>query len=232
MGDMLYCKCSEGKKPPSSASTGVVKMEKFVAVVVNKGRKFRGEAYDIGAAEHTNSYQLPGWSGRGGWVTSVSVKLWSPTAGFVYANPNYIEAVTDKPEAEVQADYAKYVDYTINSTIAWCHSRKLNPTEKEVLDFARNVIRKHHPEMLALFDEKNAYHEDVATVVQSTLDWAFRLGYSNAKCVRIALKALRKKGVLDNPAFVPAWTIYLDLRGLGHLVTKYFADYGIVDCVA
>ena len=103
---------------PESSLIGVVDMEKFEPVMINKGRKFRGFAYWIGNTEHTTSYQLPGWSGRDGWVTSVSVKLWSPTKGFVYANPNYIEDVTDKSEEEVKADYAKYVDLTIKSTQA------------------------------------------------------------------------------------------------------------------
>ena len=75
-------------------------MEKFVAVVVNKGRKFRGEAYDIGAAVHTSTFQLYGWRGRGGWCHSECVKLWSPTQGFVWCNPSYIEEreVDETPE--------------------------------------------------------------------------------------------------------------------------------------
>jgi len=230
MGDMLYCRCSEGKKPPTSASTGVVKMEKFVAVKVVKGRKFRGEAYDIGARVYTSTFNIWG-HGKGGWRSCESIKLWSPDKGYVWCNPSYLEEREVAPEVE-QADYAKYVDFLFEDTLKFCRSRSAGKPESEVIRFARACIRKHHPEILALFDEKNGYHEDVATVVQSTLDWAFKLGYSNAKCVRIALKALRKKGVFDSPAFVPAWTIYLDLRGLGHLVTKYFADYGIVDCVA
>jgi hypothetical protein len=193
---------------------------KFEPVVVNKGRKFRGEAYWIGADAHINNYQLPGWRGRGGWITSVSVKLWSPTQGFVYANPNYIEDVTDKSEDVVKVDYTKFVDYTINSTIAWCRSRKPNSTEGEVIDFARNVIRKHHPEMLGEFESRHG-GADVVEVVKSTIDWAIRLGYSPAKCIRIAAKVLRKKGVTSNEAFTAAWTITLDLRGLGRFVEKY-----------
>ena len=195
-------------------------MEKFEPVVINKGRKFRGEAYWIGAAEHISNYQIPGWSGRGGWITSVSVKLWSPTAGFVYANPNYIEDVTDKPEAEVQADYAKYVDCTINDTIAWCRRVSKGKGEQEIINFARNVIRKHHPEMMGEFESRHG-GVDVVGVVESTIAWALNLGYSPAKCVRIAAKALAKKGVTSNEAFTAAWTITLDLRGLSRFVEKY-----------
>ena len=215
---------SKGDRDAREFPEGVVVMEKFEPVVVNKGRKFRGAAYWIGAAEHTTSYQLPGWRGRGGWVTSVSVKLWSPDKGFVWCNPNYVEDVTDKPEEEVKADYAKYVDYTINSTIAWCRSRRTNPTEKEVLDFARNVIRKHHPEMLAEFNARNG-EVDVVGVVESTINWALNLGYSTAKNIRIAFKALSKKGVMSSEAFIPALDITLTLRGLNKYMDKYLPAY-------
>ena len=206
-------------------------MEKFAAVVVNKGRKFRGEAYDIGAEVHTSSFQLYGWRGRGGWCHTESVKLWSPTQGFVWCNPDYIEDREVSPEVE-KADYAKYVDFTINSTIAWCRSRKPNSNEKEVLDFARRVIGKHHAEMLEAFDATTGHKgPDVVDIVESTLNWAFTLGYSKAKCVRIGLRALTKKGVLNHPAFVPAWTIYLDLRGLSRFVKKYLPDELQAQCI-
>jgi hypothetical protein len=205
-------------------------MEKFNAVVVKGGRKFRGEAYDIGAEVRTSSFQLYGWSGRGGWCHSESVKLWSPDKGWVYANPSYIEEREVAPEVE-QADYAKYVGQTLDGTVAWCKTRKPNGSEKEVLTFARNVIRKHHPEMLALFDEKYGYKEDIAAVVESTLEWAFKLGYSNAKCVRIALRALTKKGLAENPAIIPMWTMWLDLRGLGRFVKKYLSTEMQAQCL-
>ena len=215
---------------PVSTLTKSRVMEKFVAVVVNKGRKFRGEAYDIGAEVRTSTFQLCGWSGRGGWRSCESVKLWSPAKGYVWCNPNYIEDRTVDTEVE-QADYARYVEAVLEDTLKFCRSRSAGKSENEVLRFARACIRKHHSEMLSLFDEKYGYKEDVAIVVQSTLDWAFKLGYSNAKCVRIAIKALRKKGVFDNPAFVPAWTIYLDLRGLSHLIKKYLPEEIQAQCL-
>ena len=214
---------------PRSSFVGVVKMEKFAAVVVNKGRKFRGEAYDIGAQVRVSTFNIYG-HGRNGWRSCESVKLWSPTLGFVWCNPSYIEERVVDPEVE-KADYAKYADSTISSTIAWCRTRKLNASDNEVLTFARNVIRKHHPEMLDLFDEKNGYQEDIATVVQNTLDWAFNLPYSNAKRVRLAVRALTKKGLAHNPDIVPAWTIWLDLRGLSRLVKKYLPEDVQVHCI-
>ena len=205
-------------------------MEKFAAVVVNKGRKFRGEAYDIGSNVHISTFNIYG-HGRGGWRSCESVKLWSPTQGFVWCNPSYIEDREVAPEVE-QADYAKYVDSTINSTIGWCRSRKPNSIEKEVLEFARRVIAKHHAEMLEAFDAATGSKgPDVVDVVESTLNWAFNLPYSKAKCVRLGLRALTKKGVLSHPAFVPAWTIYLDLRGLSRFVKKYLPEELQAQCI-
>ena len=204
-------------------------MGRFAAVVVNKGRKFRGAAYDIGAEVHVSTFNIYGY-GRNGWRSCESVKLWPPTQGFVLCNPSYIEERVVDPEVE-KADYAKYADFTINSTISWCRTRKLNAKDNEIVAFARNVIRKHHPEMLALFDEKFNYTEDIATVVESTLEWAFKLPYSNAKRVRLAIRALTKKGYINNPAIVPMWTIWLDLRGLSHLVKKYLPEDIQAHCI-
>jgi hypothetical protein len=204
-------------------------MEKFVAVVVNKGRKFRGEAYDIGSEVRVSTFNIYG-HGRGGWRSCESVKLWSPTQGFVWCNPSYIEDREVAPEVE-QADYAKFVERTFNDTMAFCRSRSTGKPEQEVIRFARCCIRKHHAEMLSLFDEKYGYKEDIATVVQSTLDWAFTLPYSDAKRVRLAVRALTKKGLAHNPDIVPAWTIWLDLRGLSRLVKKYLPEEVQAHCL-
>ena len=205
-------------------------MERFAAVVVNKGRKFRGEAYDIGAEVYTSTFNIYG-HGRNGWRSCESIKLWSPTQGFVWCNPSYIEERVVDPEVE-KADYANYVSQTINNTIAWCKSRKPNEPENKVLEFARNVVRKNHPEMLDMFESMTGCHgPDVVEMVNSTLDWAFNLGYSKAKCVRIGLRALTKKGVLNHPAFVAAWTIYLDLRGLSRFVKKYLPEDLQAQCI-
>lgn len=204
-------------------------MEKFAPVVINKGKKFRGDAYDVGCEVRVSTFNIYG-HGRNGWRSCESVKLWSPDKGWVYANPSYIEEREVAPEVE-QADYAKYVAQTLDGTVAWCRTRKLNASEKEVLTFARNVIRKHHPEMLALFDEKFNFKDDIAATVESTLEWAFRLDYSNAKRVRIALRALAKKGLAENPAIIPMWTMWLDLRGLSRFVKKYLSEEMQTHCL-
>lgn len=204
-------------------------MEKFVAVVVNKGRKFRGEAYDIGAAVHTSTFNIYG-SGRGGWRSCESVKLWSPTQGFVWCNPSYIEDRAVAPEVE-QADYAKFVEQTIEDTMKFCRSRSAGKPESEVVRFARCCIRKHRAEMLAIFDAKFNFKEDIASVVEGTLEWAFKLPYSNAKRVRLALRALAKKGYANNPGIIPMWTMWLDLRGLSHLVKKYLSEELQAQCI-
>lgn len=197
-------------------------MAKFVPVVVNKGRKFRGEAYDVGCEAFENYYKLPGWSGRGGMICSCSVKLWSPTKGWVWANPNYVETrTTEVPVETISADKAKYENFVVDSTVEWCKSKSAGKPESEVLRFAHSVIRKHHPELLGLFSQKYNYQEDIVAIVNSTMDWAFRLGYSNAKNVRLAVRVLAKKGLIDREEVRYVANMYLDLKGLHRLGVKY-----------
>ena len=206
-------------------------MEKFVAVVVNNGRKFRGEAYDIGSEVHVSNFNVFGtWGGVAGWRSCENIKLWSPTKGFVWCNPKYIEEREVAPEVE-QADYAKFVEYTFDDTMKFCRSRSVGKPESEIVRFARCCIRKHHPEMLPLFDAKYNFKEDIAAVVEGTLEWAFNLPYSNAKRVRLALRALSKKGYANNPEIIPMWTMWLDLRGLSRLVKKYLPEEIQSQCI-
>ena len=206
-------------------------MEKFVAVVVNNGRKFRGEAYDIGSEVHVSNFNVFGtWGGVAGWRSCENIKLWSPTRGFVWCNPKYIEEREVTPEVE-QADYAKFVEYTFDDTMKFCRSRSVGKPESEIVRFARCCIRKHHPEMLPLFDAKYNFKEDIAAVVEGTLEWAFNLPYSNAKRVRLALRALSKKGYANNPEIIPMWTMWLDLRGLSRLVKKYLPEEIQSQCI-
>ena len=63
--------------------------------------------------------------------------------------------------------------------------------------------------------------DDVVDSINSIIDWAFKLGYKDPKSVRIAHRALEKKGLTKHEAFEAAWTINLDLRGLSDLADKY-----------
>ena len=201
---------------------GEVKMEKFVPVMVKGGRKFQGEAYDIGSDIRSNSFQLYGWSGRGGWVHTETIKLWSPTEGFVYCNPSYVDE-REVSEEQVKEDFAKYAEMYLNSTMEWCRSKKTDASEQDIVRFAFNVIRKNHPEMIPAFESKFSFKEDIGETIMSTIQWAIGLGYRSDKAVRIAYRALVKKGIVSNPSFTSSWTMNLDLRGLGKYAARYVA---------
>ena len=79
-------------------------------------------------------------------------------------------------------------------------------------------------EMLKEFNSRNG-EIDVVDVVESTIKWALNLPYSKAKNIRIAFKALSKKGVMSNEAFIPALDITLTLRGLNKYMDKYLPKY-------
>lgn len=221
-GKGYECDPQPHKYKPKWAKEGDGKMEKFVPVMVKGGRKFQGAAYDIGADIRSNSFHLYGWSGRGGWVHTETIKLWSPTEGFVYCNPNYIE-VRLADEEQVKADFAKYAEMYLNSTMAWCRSQKPNGTEQDIVRFAFNVIRKNHPELVPAFESKFSFKEDIGETIMSTIQWAMGLGYRSDKAVRIAYRALVKKGIVEKPEFTASWTMNLDLRGLGKYAARYVA---------
>ena len=151
---------------PASSLIGEAVMEKFVRVKVAKGRKFRGEAYDVGCEVYTSTFNIYG-TGRNGWRSCESLKLWSPTSGWVYANPSYIEPV-DCDTATLEADKAAYVAFIVDGTVEWCSGRSKGKTEREVLKFAHNVLRKHHPDMLLAFEEKYDYKDDVVDSSMAT----------------------------------------------------------------
>ena len=198
----------------------------FTAVKVVCGRKFKGEAYDLGFNDMPN---------RVAWnVTCWSRKLWCPTTGrFVYANPDFIQP-RDVSEEVRSAEFESYVKSTIQSTADWCRSTKPSLAEDELKNFVRNVVRKQHPEMLEVAEELLGWSDnrDVAVEVRKTIEWAMTLktrpmwlygrycaggrDIPAAKKVAIAKSALAKRGITQLDGFDVAWTMTLDVYGLPH----------------
>lgn len=63
--------------------------------------------------------------------------------------------------------------------------------------------------------------EDIIDQVNATMEWAFKLGYSDDKSARICRDALTKKGLIERPEVRYAANMFLDLRGLHDLADKY-----------
>ena len=63
--------------------------------------------------------------------------------------------------------------------------------------------------------------EDIIGQVNATMDWAFKLGYSDKKSVRICRDALTKKGLIEKPEARYAANMYLDLKGLHELADEF-----------
>lgn len=62
---------------------------------------------------------------------------------------------------------------------------------------------------------------DIIDQVNATMEWAFKLGYSDNKSARICRDALTKKGLIERPETRYAANMFLDLRGLHDLADKY-----------
>ena len=206
----------------------------FVPVKVEGGKKYRGRGYVVNVIESTGDYgwkHVPGPDGFYYWqrnvVTTETARIWVPELHrFQYANNRYVEADESVTPEQAALAYAEFVDFKLDDTVAWCRKQKPNEAEAEVLRFARNVIRKHSPELVDAFDKRFGFKVDVGQTVKSTIDWAFKLGYGNTKCVRIAYRALAKKGITKQDAFLACWKLQFDLLGLAKIADKVLAENG------
>ena len=199
----------------------------FAPVTVNRGRSFRGFGYCVG----DGGISQPAYC-----VTIYKSKIWDPVnKRFAYVNSDYLETaeVSDEQKsAELQA----YIDHTINGTIEWCRQQKPDASDAEVKSFARNVLRKHHPEMMEFIDKAAPDTRDCVAEIQKTLTWAMGLTtracwmygkwcaggkpLSTTRKRTIAYNALEKKGITKLPGFEAAWQMSLDVYGMSHPRTK------------
>ena len=69
---------SQGKTRAMTETTNTTKVVNFNPVKVERGRKFRGFAYDVCADIVERNFQLYGWHGSAGCRTTYSIKLWDP----------------------------------------------------------------------------------------------------------------------------------------------------------
>ena len=190
----------------------------FQPVKVTGGRKYRGRGFVVSYSTSTNDY---GWRHTGyGWARNVvettTARIWVPELGkFQYANSSYVdedETVTETARLEA---LQQYCDHVVQDTINWCKSKKPGSSEDEVLSFARNVLRKHHPEID--IDATIPDSRDAAAEIKSTIRWALTLRtrpcfmygrmckggnmLSGERYVAIARKALVKRGIAAKEGF-------------------------------
>ena len=196
-------------------------MEKtmFVAVEVVGGRLFKGSAYRVEGG-YVSRY---GYAGSGVCPLRITqkVKVWVPSTGLhEYVNAKYVvERKVTKEQYD--ADFAKFSDGIITNTMKWCRSKSTTRTEKEIMLFAYKVIRKNHPDMVAAFEAKYGFKEDVVESIKSTIAWALGLGYRSDKAVLIANRALCNSGLVDKPEFHDVWVNTLNEKGLGKYAELY-----------
>ena len=182
----------------------------FEPVVVNRGRKFRGIAFDVGAQVER-------------CMTSYSVCLWDPVnKQFVHANPDFVEERAMDKDEPLEAK-RKWIEDQINDTINWCWSISPDGTaEDEILRFATNVLRRKSAALAKIVAELNTVDtRDVVAEVRKTVEWALSLRtrpcwmygkycaggckYPPKKVISIALRALEKKGIMKLEGFLEAW---------------------------
>lgn len=207
----------------------------FTPVRVNGGRKFRGDGYALDERRqecYYGGYNISASGFIGGrWrnadrYTAVShqVQVWDPeTKTCCWVTAKFVQPREVAPEV-VAADQELYAKSAVDSTLAWCRTKV--SSEAEAIRFARNVIRKHHPELMAYADAAMRSSYDVVAEVESTLRWALSLppcfkreDRQKQKVVSIAYRALEKKRVTEMDGFKEAWVMAVTLLEL--------PDYGI-----
>lgn len=203
----------------------------FTPVKVTGGRKYRGSGFMVSVSSSVNDY---GWRHTGyGWARNVveteTARIWVPELRkFKYANSRFVDddtSVTEKAREDALQDYCNMV---VQDTIDWCRSKKPGAAEDEVLSFARNVLRKHHPEID--IDHTIPDARDAGMEIKSTIKWALTLRtrpcwmygrhcpggkmLSGEKYVAIARKALVKRGISSKEGFEELFKAAIEAEGL------------------
>lgn len=188
----------------------------FAPVRVTSGRKFKGFGYivDVENRPMRIAYRF---------CSIDTAKIWDPAnKSFGYATYSLCSKV-EMAEADILAAKAAYIEAQLMGTIDWCKSVKPNISENELMRFARNVVRKQNPALLAAFDAaiEVVDDRDVVMEIRKTIEWALTLRtrrcymygkwceggkmYAPRRYVDIARKALEKRGVTKLPDFEEMW---------------------------
>lgn len=201
----------------------------FVPVSVTGGRKFRGDAYAVDADEReyyrggydvsADGHVLGRWRNAGQYTTVYgTTKVWDPATKRVsWVTTKFVAPREVRPE-DLESAREDYARSTVEETLSWCRTKV--PDDKEARKFARNCLRKHHPELMKWVDEILPDERDVADEVERTLRWAISLSpsrhtaRSDAETSRIAYRALVKKGVSRLDGFRDVWTFFTSTMGL------------------
>lgn len=194
----------------------------FVPVVINRGRKFRGKAFYLGY----DSQCAVAWN-----VTAWSTKLWdSNNKRYVYANPDFCEDDKSLTEADIAKARDEYILNIINSTITWCASKDPSKSDIEIKRFARNVLRKSHPELIDDINVLLPDSRDVVPLVENAVKWAINLRtkpcviygkackggkkYPKSKIRDIAYKCCVRNGATQLEGFEEAWQFFINMYEL------------------
>ena len=203
----------------------------FTPVKVVGGRKYRGTGFVVGYSTSVGDY---GWRHTGyGWarniVETTSARIWVPELKrFKWANEKFVEVDETVSQQQRDDELQKYCDHILADTIDWCRKTRPGVDEAEVLRFARNVLRKNHPEIDV--DATIPDGRDPATEIHNTVAWALTLKtrpcwmygrycaggkpLSGERYVSIARKALVKRGISSMDGFEALFKAELQKVGL------------------
>lgn len=193
---------------------------RFEPVYVKGGRKFHGFGYVVDVVEYRGNYYS-----NSGLEETLIAKIWDPTTKTIQsATCKYCHPAPSVNDKLVQ-DRKEYIDKLIENQLEWCRKKSLN--EEDALQFARNCLNKHHPELKELIDARLPDRRDVVKAIEGTLRWAMNLktqpmrlygkvckggrSYSKTTIVRKAYWSLQRRHFTELDGFNEAWIMFTTL---------------------
>ena len=169
--------------------------EGIAPVTVEGGRKFKGNGFVI-SIEEGGRYDDTYWSRNESQTNAV---IYDPAYGKLQkANIKFCKVDDTVTNEQCKEAFKDYCQKQVRNTIIWCKRKDPRKSDFETKRWARNIIKKYHPQIdvdkyiqLDQQEVANALHDRV----DSTVNWALSLGYGQTKTERIIEKALSKKGI-------------------------------------
>lgn len=198
----------------------------FEPVKVERGRKFKGFAYYIDCMVcHAGPYS-----------TYDRARLWDPAAKrFVYANAEFCMDASEISDEQKIADKTAFIQHKIDGIVNYAKAN-CTGTKDDLNRFILNIAKKQFSvEFInAVIRPQLDINVDVASEVEKTLQWAMSLKtrpmflygkycaggkpLALEKKLRIALKALTKKGITVHEDFNMVWSLNCTLLGVSEKV--------------
>ena len=169
--------------------------DRIAPVEVVGGRKFKGKGFVIAIQPRDNGDLYYGGD-CDEWDEAI---IYDPISEKIqHSNLKFCRLDDSVTNEQCKEAFQQYCDKTVKKTLDWCKQKDPNKSQYELQRWAKNIIKKYHPQIdvdkYIKFDAKDMQNAE-ANKVFSTVDWAIGLHKGQSETERIIMKALSKKGI-------------------------------------